>query len=80
MEEKVLDTSGLACPMPLIKARQEMNALQPGEILKVISTDRGSVKDFQGWAKSAQNVEIVSQTTETSEGKQIYIHCIKKKA
>lgn len=78
MEEKILDTSGLACPMPLIKARQEMNHLQVGEVLKVISTDRGSIKDFQGWAKSAKNLEILKQETQNQNGKEIFIHYIKK--
>lgn len=78
MEEKELDTCSFACPMPLVKARQEMNTLQPGQILKVISTDRGSIKDFQGWAKSAKNIEIVKQETQTQNGKEIFIHYIKK--
>lgn len=78
MEEKELDTCGLACPMPLIKAREEINHLQSGQVLKVISTDRGSLKDFQGWAKSAKNIEILKQETENRNGKELYVHYIKK--
>ncbi len=78
MEDSVLDTSGLACPMPLVKARQQINALQPNQVLKVISTDRGSIKDFQGWSKSAKNVEILKQETESVDGKDVFIHYIKK--
>lgn len=78
MEDKVLDTSGLACPLPLVKARQEINGLQPNQVLKVVSTDRGSIKDFQGWSKSAKNVEILKQETENVNGKDIFIHYIKK--
>jgi len=78
MEEKELDACGLACPMPLIKARGELNNLQPGQVLKVICTDRGSIKDFQGWAKSAKNVEILKQETQNQNGKEVYIHYIKK--
>lgn len=78
MEDKVLDTSGLACPLPLVKARQEINGMQPNQVLKVVSTDRGSIKDFQGWSKSAKNVEILKQETENVNGKDIYIHYIKK--
>jgi tRNA 2-thiouridine synthesizing protein A len=78
MEEKVLDASGLACPMPLIKAREEMNNLQVGQVLKVLSTDRGSIKDFQGWAKTAKNIEILKQETLNQNGKEIFVHYIKK--
>lgn len=78
MEEKVLDTSGLACPMPLVKARQEINQLSTGQVLKVISTDRGSVKDFQGWVKSAKNIELIKQETKEQNGKEIYIHYLRK--
>lgn len=78
MEEKVLDTSGLACPMPLVKARQELNSLQTGQVLIVISTDRGSLKDFQGWEKSSKSIKILKQETERKEGKDIFIHHIKK--
>ena len=78
MDEKTLDTSGLACPMPLVKARQEMNGLQPGQVLKVISTDRGSLKDFQGWVKSAKNVELLKQESQNQNGKEIFVHYLKK--
>ena len=43
-------------------------------MLKVVSTDRGSVKDFQGWAKIDKRVELVAQETEASNGDEIYIH------
>ncbi|HAB98911.1 MAG TPA: hypothetical protein DCE71_03715 [Parachlamydiales bacterium] len=78
MEEKILDASGLACPMPLVKARQELNHLQAGQTLKVICTDRGSIKDFQGWAKSANNLELVKQETLNQNGKEVFVHIIKK--
>ena len=76
---KELNARGLACPMPLIKARQEVNQLQTGQILKVISTDRGSIKDFQGWVKTAKNIELIKQETETQDGQELYIHYIQKK-
>lgn len=76
---KELNVRGLACPMPLIKARQEVNQLQPGQILKVIATDPGSIKDFQGWVKTAKNIELIKQETETQDGQELYIHYIQKK-
>ncbi len=78
MEDKVLDASGLACPMPLVKARQELNHLSIGQTLKVICTDRGSINDFQGWAKSANNLELVKQETLHQNGKEVFVHYIKK--
>jgi TusA-related sulfurtransferase len=76
--DKMLDVKGLPCPMPILKARQEVNTLAAGQVLKVLSTDRGSVKDFQGWAKTARNIELLAQETEEQEGKPIYIHYVKR--
>ena len=42
-----LDVTGLNCPMPLLKAKQALNALQPGDQLEVIATDPGSMRDFE---------------------------------
>jgi TusA-related sulfurtransferase len=78
--DKLLDASGLSCPMPLVKARNEIGAMKPGEILKVLSTDRGSVKDFQGWASVAKDVELVAQETLASEGKPpVHVHFVRHK-
>jgi TusA-related sulfurtransferase len=78
--DEVLDARGLACPMPLVKARQSVKALAPGKVLKVLATDRGSVKDFQGWAKAARDIELVAQSTESAEGKEIFVHLIRRTA
>ncbi|MCS6817261.1 MAG: sulfurtransferase TusA family protein [Blastocatellia bacterium] len=76
--DKVLDARGLSCPLPIVKARQEIASLQPGQVLKVLATDRGSVKDFQGWAKTAKNILLVGQTTEMIDGKEVYVHYVQK--
>ena len=76
--DKILDVRGLSCPMPIVKARQEVNTLQPGQVLKVLSTDRGSVKDFQGWAQAAKNIELLAQQTEKLDGQDIYVHYVKR--
>jgi tRNA 2-thiouridine synthesizing protein A len=76
--DQVLDARGLACPMPLVKARKEVNALAPGQVLKVLATDRGSVLDFQGWVKTAANLELVAQETESLDGKDTYVHYLKR--
>jgi TusA-related sulfurtransferase len=76
--DRVLDARGLNCPMPLVNARKEIGKLEPGQILKILSTDRGSVADFQGWAKVAKNIELVAQETETLEGASVYVHFVKR--
>lgn len=76
--DRVLDVRGLACPMPIVKARQEINQLQVGQVLKILSTDRGSVKDFQGWAQTAKNIQLLAQETEKENDKEIYVHYVKR--
>ena len=76
--DKLLDARGMNCPMPLVNARKEIGTLAPGQVLKVVATDKGSVADFQGWAKIAKNVELVAQETELSDGKNTYVHYVKR--
>lgn len=76
--DKILDVRGLACPMPIVKARQEIQQLPIGQVLKVLSTDRGSVKDFQGWAQTAKNIELLDQQIEQENGTEIYVHYVKR--
>ena len=76
--DKLLDARGLNCPMPLVNARKEISRIEPGQVLKVIATDRGSVADFKGWAKIAKNVELLAQETESVEGASVYAHYVKR--
>ena len=46
-----VDASGLRCPLPLLKAKQALRDLAPGELLRVLATDAGSVRDFQAFAR-----------------------------
>ena len=48
-----LDASGLNCPLPLLKAKLELNRLTSGQVLKVIATDAGSQRDFRAFAELA---------------------------
>jgi tRNA 2-thiouridine synthesizing protein A len=66
--------------MPLVNARKEIGKLDIGQVLKVMATDRGSVADFQGWAKVAKNIELVAQETENADGASIYVHYVKRTA
>jgi len=76
--DKEFDARGMNCPMPLVNARKEVGKLEPGQVLKVTATDRGSVADFQGWAKIAKNVELISQETEAAADGNVYVHYIKR--
>ena len=59
---KEIDTRGLNCPLPILKAKKALSELASGEVLKVLSTDPGSVRDFQAFAKQTGN-ELVEQQT-----------------
>ena len=50
-----LDVRGLLCPMPIVKTAKAMKELAPGEVLKLIATDRGSVADVPAWAETTGN-------------------------
>ncbi|MEB2271702.1 sulfurtransferase TusA family protein [Bacillus safensis] len=49
----ILDAKGLACPMPIVKTKKQMNELLPGDVLEVQATDKGSTADLAAWSKSA---------------------------
>jgi TusA-related sulfurtransferase len=62
-EDRLLDASGLSCPMPVVKAAKEMRDLTPGQVLKIVATDRGSVADIPAWAEDTGN-ELLQSATE----------------
>ena len=57
-----VDARGLNCPLPILKAKKALNAMQSGQTLRIVSTDAGSVRDFQAFAKQTGN-ELVDQQT-----------------
>ena len=69
-----LDTRGLNCPLPILKAKKALSAMESGQVIKVLSTDTGSVRDFAAFAKQTGN-ELLSQTTEGSD----FIHILKRR-
>ena len=76
--ERILDARGLKCPMPILRARKEMDALGPGELLRVIATDRGSVLDFQGWARKNPAIVLLEQKQDKDEtGRDVFIHLLR---
>ena len=60
--QKELDTRGLNCPLPILKAKKALADMASGQVLKVLATDPGSVRDFQAFAKQTGN-ELVEQAT-----------------
>jgi len=61
-----LDARGLNCPLPILRTKKSMNGMAAGEVLKVIATDPGSVKDMEAYAKQTGN-EIVGNAEDGGE-------------
>ena len=53
--DQELDASGLNCPLPILRAKKTLGSMAHGQVLRVISTDQGSVKDFEAFAKQTNN-------------------------
>ena len=62
---KELDAPGLNCPLPILKAKKALADMTSGQILRVVSTDAGSVRDFQAFAKQTGNVLMGQETVGT---------------
>ena len=71
---KEIDTRGLNCPLPILKAKKALAELQSGQLLRVVATDGGSLRDFQAFAKQTGN-ELVEQQTVGNE----YIHVLRRR-
>ena len=72
--DKELDTRGLNCPLPILRTKKALTDLTSGQVLKVLATDPGSVKDFQAFAKQTGH-ELLSSEHAGGE----YIFLMKKK-
>ena len=64
--DRELDARGLNCPLPILKAKKALADMTSGQVLKVIATDTGSVRDFQAFAKQTGN-ELLGQETVGAE-------------
>ena len=71
---KEIDTRGLNCPLPILKAKKALSDMLSGQLLKVVATDPGSTRDFQAFAKQTGN-ELVEQQTVGAE----YIHVLRRR-
>ena len=72
--DQEVDTRGLNCPLPILKAKKALAAMQSGQLLKVVATDTGSIRDFQAFAKQTGN-ELVEQQTVGNE----FIHILRRR-
>lgn len=72
--DKEIDTRGLNCPLPILKAKKALTDMQSGQLLKVTSTDGGSVRDFQAFSRQTGN-ELVEQQTVGDE----FIHLLRRR-
>lgn len=71
--DQELDATGLNCPLPILRAKKALATLTTGQVLRVVSTDPGSVKDFDAFAKQTGNTLVESRQ---EAGK--YLFLIKK--
>jgi tRNA 2-thiouridine synthesizing protein A len=81
MPGKTLDVRGAKCPVPIVKAKKMVDTMAIGEILEVLATDPGSIKDFQGWAKVSKLATLKEQRTEKDEtGREVFVHVVERTA
>ncbi len=72
--DKELDARGLNCPLPILRAKKALKEMQSGQVLKIVATDPGSVKDFQAFSKQTGN-DLLSQ----SEADKEFVFYLKRK-
>lgn len=72
--DKDLDARGLNCPLPILRAKKALTDMQSGQVLRITSTDPGSVKDFQAFCKQTGN-ELLAQ----SEAQKEFVVFMKRK-
>jgi len=63
--KKTLDTSGLSCPLPVVKTKKALKDIEIGDILEMISTDAGSIPDMEAWARQTGH-ELLESNDEGS--------------
>lgn len=71
---KELDARGLNCPLPILKAKKALADMASGEVLRVVATDPGSMRDFQAFARQTGN-ELVEQTSHGDD----FVHVLRRR-
>ncbi len=72
--QKELDTRGLNCPLPILKAKKALADMRSGEVLRIVATDPGSMRDFQAFARQTGN-ELLEQSSANDE----FIHFLRRR-
>ena len=72
--DKEIDTRGLNCPLPILRAKKALAEMTSGQVLKILATDPGSVRDFQAFARQTGNELLVQQTV----GRE-FLHYLKRR-
>ncbi len=80
METRRLDVRGTKCPVPIVRAKKEIDGMQAGDVLEVLATDPGSMSDFQGWVKTSKLAVLKEQRTMKDEtGREVYVHVLERR-
>lgn len=72
--DKEIDTRGLNCPLPILRAKKALSDMTTGQVLKIVATDPGSVRDFQAFCKQTGN-ELLLQLTAGKE----FLHFLRRR-
>jgi TusA-related sulfurtransferase len=72
--DRELDTKGLSCPLPILRAKKALAELASGQVLKIVCTDPGSIRDFRAFARQTGN-ELLAQ----EEAGALFIHYLKRR-
>ena len=72
--DKEIDTRGLNCPLPILRAKKALTDMNSGQVLKVVATDPGSVRDFQAFARQTGN-DLVGQ----EQGGGEFVHLLRRR-
>jgi tRNA 2-thiouridine synthesizing protein A len=72
--DKEVDARGMNCPLPILKAKKALADMKTGQLLRVLATDPGSMRDFQAFSRQTGN-ELVQQDTQDAE----FVHVIRRR-
>ena len=72
--DRELDACGLKCPLPILRTKKLLNEMSSGQVLKILATDPGSVRDFQAFSRQTGN-----QLLSSGESEGVFIFWLKKK-
>lgn len=73
--DQEVDARGLNCPLPILKAKKALSQMTSGQVLRVLATDPGSLRDFQAFSRQTGNELLGQETSPEHE----YVHLLKRK-